>query len=174
MPAGITGIRLTKVQAAAAAALAGIAVASGFVYGPLRQEIGKKSSALGGLQAELAAVRLRSGLVPRGGASLIARSDVSAVIAEISEKGKASHLDLIALSPGEIKPAEGLDCRVMPLRMEIKGGYKELAGFLGLLDGLKTGGLVTVEQLSAVPEKEEARLKVGLTLNLYLADDDVG
>lgn len=84
------------------------------------------------------------------------RDEIASFLSSIEEQADLSGLEVIAFSPDAEVP-EDLYIKI-PVRMEVRGGFHALSKFFKSLSELRR--IVTVEDLSLIPERDE---KTGAT-----------
>ena len=105
---------------------------------------------------------------------LLTRQKVSLAIDEITKTGAAHNINFVSISPQPIvKPAES-PYPVLPIRMEVRSGYKDLAMFLGALERLQRS-IVTVKsfEIDADPGTLP-QLETILVVEVYLREGENG
>ncbi len=141
-----------------------------FVYFPALKEIRKKNVLWKGLSEQLKNVEglrdfQKTGINKR----LISRQELSWVLDKITEMAKARFINFKSITQEQIMALNGY--RVLPVRIELEGDYKQLGLFSGDLENIQDA-LVTVENFQVNPvEKALPRILSFLTLNIYLAQD---
>lgn len=105
-------------------------------------------------------------LMVRGEKKFSPRQKASLVIDELTRKGRKQGISFLSLATQDIKK-EG-SYLILPIEIEMEGGYKELGVFLGSLDDLKKA-LFTVESFTLRAYKGRPEiLRCRLILSAYL------
>lgn len=94
------------------------------------------------------------------------RQDVSSIIDDITREGRALKINFRSISQKEIIDAkEGY--LVLPVQMEIEGGYEQIGRYLGALENKDS--IVTVEGLEIERDKKILpKVPASLDINIYL------
>lgn len=140
-----------------------------FLYLPLAGEIRKKGLEWNSLQDQLGVLQAKLRTIERSDVNkrLLRQSEVSALIDTMTKQGKALLINFKSLTQKEIKTIkEG--CAVLPIQMELEGGYEQLGRFLGVLENLKDA-IVTLEGFDIRgDDKTLPKISASLTVNIYL------
>ena len=99
------------------------------------------ASRLPQLEAEVSRLRRRLAILHRG---MPEAQDASAVLRSLQEVAVRSRLTMQSFALDETRPGEGYE--EWPVRLEVTGGFHELASFLDAVSGLPT--IVTIDRLS--------------------------
>ena len=99
------------------------------------------ASRLPQLEAEVSRLRRRLALLHRG---MPEAQDASAVLRSLQEVAVRSRLTMQSFALDETRPGEGYE--EWPVRLEVTGGFHELASFLDAVSGLPR--IVTIDRLS--------------------------
>ena len=143
-----------------------------FLYLPASGQIGKRSLEWKKLNSELSLANVSLATLGQSGLNkkFISRSSASAVIEEITSKGKALSLNFTSIRQKEIKYG-GEGYPLLPLELEIVAGFEELGEFLGELAGIKDA-IITLENFQIRhDEKFMSKVLASLVLNIHLAKD---
>lgn len=109
-----------------------------------------------------------AGLKKKDKKTLLNEADVSAAIDELTILAKSKDINLISITPRQIKEKKA-SCKILPIAMEIESAYEDLGVFLGSLDSLQKC-VVTLESFNITPERTGAlNLNTKLTIDMYLA-----
>ena len=141
-----------------------------FVYFPALKEIRKKNVLWKSLSEQLKTVEglrdfQKTGISKR----LISHEELSLVLDKITERAKARFINFKSITQEQIMVLNGY--RVLPVKMELEGDYKQLGLFIGDLENLQDA-LVTVENFQANSgENALSRILCFLTLNIYIAQE---
>ncbi|MBU0759918.1 MAG: type 4a pilus biogenesis protein PilO [Candidatus Omnitrophica bacterium] len=99
----------------------------------------------------------------------VSENNISVAIDELTKQGRSKGINFTSITPGKIENPGDVGYKILPIDMEIESTYKELAVFLGLLEGLKES-LVTVKDIDIASEEiRSAKLRARLILNMYLS-----
>ena len=99
------------------------------------------ASRLPQLEAEVSRLRRRLAILHRG---MPEAQDASAVLRSLQEVAVRSRLTMQSFALDETRPGEGYE--EWPVRLEVTGGFHELASFLDAVSGLPR--IVTIDRLS--------------------------
>jgi len=147
-----------------------------FVYKPLWQQVGSKARKLQALKQKLdAAHRIfdnQECLEARG--HLLKREEISLAIDEMTKAGKALNINFIMISPQEIiKPGDSR-YPVLPIKMDLSSGYKELGLFFGALESGEKS-IMTVRSFHIQPHpKRASEVKSQLITEIYMRGSEYG
>ena len=87
----------------------------------------------------------------------------------MTKQGRSKGINFNSIAPRKIENPGDSKYKILPIDIEVKSTYKELAVFLGLLEELEKS-LVTVKNLNISSGKEKtAKLNTRLTVNMYLS-----
>lgn len=174
-------MELTRERFAVVIASGVLLVSSGlylFLYGPLMNQLRKKTLEAKTIEAEV--FQTRAGIESFKAADIkktfVTEQEISLAIDELTRQGKAQGMNFVFVSstPKAIeKPPDSL-YRILPVEMETESSYESLGQFLGSLDDLEKY-LVTVRSFSVISDKDEpSRVSTQLTVNLYLEGSNRG
>jgi len=100
--------------------------------------------------------------------ALMTEGDVSIAIDELTAKGRLKGIDFVSMVPDQVEQSQGVECKKLPIEIEIESTYEELGVFLGSLDEMEKS-IVTVRNLIVTPDKKKsATLNTKLVLDMYL------
>lgn len=138
------------------------------LYLPLAKEIKELGKEVFVLETELSGARenINSMKLIKRNIFLVNGDEVSPVIDELNKLAGSYNINIISMTPKEIK-LEG-DYQVLPIEIILESKYAELAIFLGALDELQSGVVVVANFEIASDKEESLRLKSNLMLNLYI------
>jgi len=96
---------------------------------------------------------------------------VSLAIDELSKLGADNKIDFVSIDPRQTQIVSSMPYQILPIDMVVESEYDDLGRFLGSLENLKQS-LVTLERLQIQrDEKILPRLRIKLTVNMYLGKD---
>ncbi len=97
--------------------------------------------------------------------------EVSLAIDELSKLGADNKIDFVSIDPRQTQIVSSMPYQILPIDMVVESEYDDLGRFLGALENLKQS-LVTLERLQIQrDEKILPRLRIKLTVNMYLGKD---
>lgn len=103
--------------------------------------------------------------------TILNETDVSIAIDELTRLAKSKGLNLISMTPKQVKEKEA-HYKILPIEMEVGSTYEDLGVFLGALDRLEKS-LATIDSFSVISEKERSlNLKTKLVINMYLVSGE--
>ncbi|MYN67090.1 MAG: type 4a pilus biogenesis protein PilO [Acidobacteria bacterium] len=127
------------------------------------------ASRLPQLEAEVSRLRRRLAILHRG---MPEAQDASAVLRSLQEVAVRSRLTMQSFALDETRPGEGYE--EWPVRLEVTGGFHELASFLDAVSGLPR--IVTIDRLSirALPSgKPNATIAATCIASTYVLREPV-
>ena len=127
------------------------------------------ASRLPQLEAEVSRLRRRLAILHRG---MPKAQDASAVLRSLQEVAVRSRLTMQSFALDETRPGEGYE--EWPVRLEVTGGFHELASFLDAVSGLPR--IVTIDRLSirALPSgKQNATIAATCIATTYVLREPV-
>ena len=142
-----------------------------FLYRPFVNKCRLAGSESRGIEAEILRAREAIDLLKQATTkrTLISEKDISIAIDELTKQGRSKGINFNSIALGKIEDPGDSKYKILPIDIEVKSTYKELAVFLGLLEELEKS-LVTVKNLNISSGKEKtAKLNTRLTVNMYLS-----
>ncbi|MFA5275538.1 MAG: type 4a pilus biogenesis protein PilO [Candidatus Omnitrophota bacterium] len=152
---------------------AGIAI-GGFIlffilYIPLARQLSLKSNEAKTLEAELSKARGTVAFMKTAASrqQLVNEESLSVATDELIRRGGLYHINFVSTKPGEtVREAEAY--AMLPIDIVLDSGYTELGDFLGSLDSLEKS-VVKVDEFDLAPSTSEpSKLRVRLTLDMYV------
>ena len=143
-----------------------------FLFHPLMHQLRIRGSECSRIEAEAAEARGRAFIFKdkQRRKGLIAETEVTVAINELTRRGNLKGAEFISLTPKKIERPEGKSFKILPIEMEIKSTYENLGNFLASLDELQKS-LITVRSFRVVLDKEDVpKVETQLTLDLYLSE----
>jgi Tfp pilus assembly protein PilO len=136
----------------------------------------KQSAAYGidkaGIEAEAALLKRR----------LPSKSDISAIIDELTRKGKALNIEFIMIDPQEERNAtpgsrqsvEGFRYSVMPIDIDMRATFRSIGEYLNAIDNLESGFATADNVQISKDDRIFPKLKVRMTVSAYSIEEDSG
>lgn len=143
-----------------------------FLYLPLARTIRKKSLEWNTFKGQLNSAQINLQVIQKSGTNkkLIRQQEASGVLNAITQEGRNLRLNFKSLNQKEIRGIEN-KYAILPVEMEIEGGYEELGHFLGALEGLESS-IVTIESFKIWrDDKILPKISASLVVKLYLVQD---
>ena len=128
----------------------------------LSEECKKAESEVSAFRAQIEALGGIDGEI-RG---LMAETDTSLALREITKQGQKYGVRFVAITPAEIEPSAAGEYRILPLEIEIDGTYSQIGKFLGALDRLDRA-MATVSKFS-LSRKDEHSSVLGAQLIVWI------
>lgn len=125
-----------------------------------------------GIEAEAASLRRK----------LPPRIDTSAIIDELTRKGKALNIEFITIDPREEKratpgsrqSADGFRYSVLPIGIDMRASFRSIGEYLNAIDNLESG-FATVDNVQiSKDDRIFPKLKVRMTVSAYSIEEDSG
>lgn len=125
-----------------------------------------------GIEAEAALLRRK----------LPAKRDTSAIIDELTRKGKALNIEFITIdpqeersaTPGPRQPAGGFRYSVLPIGIDMRASFRSIGEYLNEVDNLDSG-FATIDNVQiSKDDRIFPKLKVRMTVSTYSIEEDSG
>ncbi len=161
-------------------------------FTPLRKEISSKKSEWKNLQAELingqaklnttakldkAALESQiEGLRKR----LPLKSPASEILEEMTARGKALGIEFVSITPqperaiSQQSAAGALKYKILPIGIKMKGSYRSVGEYLGILERLDSGFATINDFQIRKDEKAPPKLDAGVMVYTYLLEGESG
>lgn len=143
-----------------------------FLYLPVSREVKKKTLEWNSLKSRLTADQDNLKVIKeaRVDKKLIQEQDISFVVDVITKEGRRLPLNFKSITQGKLKHDEN-NQPVLPVQMDIEGGYEQLGRFFGVLENIKDS-VITVENFSLkCNDRFSPNIYTSLLINIYLAQD---
>lgn len=113
---------------------------------------------------------------------LPAKSSAAAILDELTKRGKELNIEFVSITPQEgraISPPQGdnagaLKYKILPIEINMRGGYRNLGEYLGIVENLETGFATVGEFHVKKDEKAPPKLIVRLVVYAYTLEDQIG
>ncbi|MFA5336193.1 MAG: type 4a pilus biogenesis protein PilO [Candidatus Omnitrophota bacterium] len=192
LPTGL--IAKKRVIIPVAAGIIAFAVLFALVLSPTQKKIASKRKEWKSLEAQLSESRVKQSMaykIDKAGieaeAALLKRrlpskSDTSAIIDELTRKGKALNIEFITIdpqeersaTPGSRQSAEGFRYSVMPIDIDMRATFRSTGEYLNAIDNLESG-FATVDNVQISKDiRIFPKLKVRMTVSTYSIEEEIG
>lgn len=141
-------------------------------YAPLIRELRKKHLECKSSESQLLQARniIESKGQRRKVRVLITEKEVSQAIDELTKHCGLMGVNVISISPKEIREEQGSQFKILPIEMEIKAAEQKFAASIGSLAELEKC-LIKVKSFDLVVDAEDkAKLKAKLVLDIHLVN----
>lgn len=112
---------------------------------------------------------------------LPSKSSASAVLDELTKRGRELNIELISIAPQDGKtispsenPAGALKYKILPIEINMRAGYRSLGEYLGIVEKLDTGFATVGGFQIAKDPKAPPKLNVRLVVYTYILEDQSG
>jgi len=106
------------------------------------------------------------------------KSPTSAILEELTKKGKGLNIDFISISPQSAEPVRsGQDisgasrCQVLPISINMRASYKSLGEYLSLLENLESSFAIVKEFQVTKDERTFPKLIVNMKVYTYVMEE---
>lgn len=192
LPTGL--ITRKKALLSAAAGVIALAVLFMLVLSPTQKKVTSKRKEWKEMEAQLAESRAKQSAaykIDKAGieaeAALLkgrlpSNSDTSAIIDELTRKGKALNIEFTTIdpqeersvAPGSRQSAEGFRYSVMPIDIDMRATFRSIAEYLNVIDNLESG-FATVDNVQiSKDDRIFPKLKARMTVSTYSIEDEIG
>lgn len=192
LPSGLLARK--KAIAMSAAGIIVFAVVFALVISPTQKKIISKKKEWKEMEATLAESRIKQSAaykIDKAGIEaesaslkrkLPSKSNVSAVIDELTRKGKALNIEFITIdpqeersaTPGSRQSADGFRYSVLPIDIDMRASFRSIGEYLHAVDNLESG-FATVDNVQiSKDDRIFPKLKVRMTVSVYSIEEESG
>ncbi|KPK38175.1 MAG: hypothetical protein AMJ78_10370 [Omnitrophica WOR_2 bacterium SM23_29] len=107
-------------------------------------------------------------------------SPTSAVLDELTKRGKELNIEFISITPklekvpSKTKTATALNYKILPIEINMKATYRSLAEYLGILENLESSFATVGEFQIRKDEKIYPKLSIRLVVYTYIIESERG
>ncbi len=111
---------------------------------------------------------------------LPAKSPTSAVLDELTKRGRELNIEFVSIAPQEGKmtspkvPSGALKYKILPIEINMKAGYRNLGEYLGIVEDLDSGFATVGAFQVRKDQKAPPKLDVRLVVYTYILEDQSG
>lgn len=109
---------------------------------------------------------------------LPSKSPTSAILEELTKKGKGLNIDFISITPQPAEqdqrlrqdPASESKCKILPININMRSSYKSFGEYLGLLENLDSSFATVGEFQVARDDRTFPKLTVNMRIYTYILE----